>query len=132
MRRACIALVLFAVSACATTQPAPPAPGQLSGTWDVSLQYSATEPQSSTVMVLNVSAAGTLTGTFYDSPFEDAEFSLRGKTLAFGAVTSDGKAAYNHSGRLVGDRIEGQTHSLGRDFLMIWTATRQAAPDATP
>jgi hypothetical protein len=105
-------------------------PADLNGTWDVALFFSSSEPPSATEMVLNAAEDGALSGSFYGSPFEEAEYSLIGDTLAFGSVTSDGAAPYSHSGRLVGGKIEGQTLSHGRDFLMTWVATRRA--DAVP
>ncbi|MEO0975134.1 MAG: hypothetical protein AAFX85_18755, partial [Pseudomonadota bacterium] len=45
-------------------------------------------------------------------------------TLLFTAVTADGTGPYLHSGRRVGECLEGQTLSTGRDFLMAWTACR--------
>ncbi len=133
-----VALVALLLAACATP-PAPAAsvsepaaaalqPSDLNGTWDVTLFWSPTEPPSSTVMVLNVAGGGELTGSFYGSDFLEAEYSLRGDTLAFGSVTTDGEAPYSHSGRLVDGKIEGQTLSQGRDFLMIWVAARRAEP----
>lgn len=88
--------------------------------------WSATEPPSSTVMVLAAAPPNKVTGSFYQSDFLEGEYSLRGDTLAFGSVTTDGDALYSHSGRLVDGKIEGQTLSHGRDFLMIWVATRRA------
>ncbi len=116
------------LAACATPAAPPPAalkPSDLNGTWDVAMFYSPDEPPSSTVLELQVGDAGALTGSFYQSAFEDAEYAMRGSTLAFGAVTTDGTAPYSHSGRLVDGKIEGQTLSHGRDFLMIWVATRR-------
>lgn len=132
-------LVALLVAACATSPEAAPVPApaqladmgvslepsDLNGTWDVTLFWSPTEPPSATVMVLNVDEAGVLSGSFYDSEFVQAQYSLRGETLAFGSVTTDGSAPYSHSGRLIDGKIEGQTLSQGRDFLMIWVATRR-------
>jgi hypothetical protein len=123
-------LSLAIVSACTVTQPAKvpvmtPSPSALNGTWDVAMLYAPDKPPSATVMELNLSPDGVLSGSFYDSPFEEAEYSVRGNVIAFGSVTSDGNAPYAHSGRLVDGKIEGQTLSFGRDFLMIWTATRR-------
>ena len=137
MKRA-VPLLALLLAACATS-PAPVAPAadaaaaplqatNLDGTWDVTMFWSPTEPPSSTVMELNVASDGKLTGSFYGSDFLEAEYSLRGDTLAFGSVTTDGEAPYSHSGRLVNGRIEGQTLSQGRDFLMIWVADRRAEP----
>tara|TARA_R110001606_G_scaffold307733_2_gene454709 strand:+ start:657 stop:1073 length:417 start_codon:yes stop_codon:yes gene_type:complete len=124
------ALSLVILAACAGTPSAtapiiPPSPNALNGTWDVAMLYAPDQPPSATVMELSLSPDGVLTGSFYESPFEEAEYSVRGNVIAFGAVTSDGKAPYAHSGRLVDGKIEGQTLSFGRDFLMIWTATRR-------
>ena len=79
-------------------------------------------------MELAVDADGKLTGSFYGSAFLEAEYAVRGNTLAFGLVTTDAEAPYSHSGRLVNGRIEGQTLSQGRDFLMIWEAIRRTDP----
>lgn len=134
-------VLVLLLAACATpAAPPPPAaeiasalkPTDLNGTWDVALFYSQTELPSATVMELTVGENGALSGSFYQSEFEEAEYSLRGPTLAFGAVTSDGSAPYSHSGRLVNGRIEGQTLSHGRDFLMIWVATRRAETAPVP
>lgn len=120
------------LAACATP-PVPtqaPQPADLNGVWDVTLYWSPTEPPSATVMELAIDGGGKLSGSFYGSEFLEAEYALRGNTLAFGSVTTDADAPYSHSGRLVNGRIEGQTLSQGRDFLMIWEATRR--PDPPP
>ena len=134
--KALIPLAALLLAACATP-PAPAAetppaeaatlaPSALDGTWDVTMFWSATEPPSSTVMVLKTGADNKVTGSFYESEFLEGEYSLRGDTLAFGSVTTDGAAPYSHSGRYVDGKIEGQTLSHGRDFLMIWVAARRA------
>lgn len=134
--KALIPLAALLLAACAAppapAAEAPPAeaatlaPSALDGTWDVTMFWSATEPPSSTVMVLKTGADNKITGSFYDSEFLEGEYSLRGDTLAFGSVTTDGTAPYSHSGRYVDGKIEGQTLSHGRDFLMIWVAARRA------
>ena len=134
--KALIPLAALLLAACATppapAAEAPPAeaatlaPSALDGTWDVTMFWSATEPPSSTVMVLKTGADNKITGSFYDSEFIEGEYSLRGDTLAFGSVTTDGTAPYSHSGRYVDGKIEGQTLSHGRDFRMIWVAARRA------
>jgi len=135
-------LAALVLAACATpVAPASPAAeaaapvlaaSDLDGTWDVTMYWSPTEPPSSTVMVLAASPDNKVTGSFYQSDFLEGQYSLRGDTLAFGGVTTDGEALYSHSGRFVDGQIEGQTLSHGRDFLMIWVATRRAeeAPPA--
>ena len=129
-------LAALLLAACATpVAPASPAAeaaapvlaaSDLDGTWDVTMYWSPTEPPSSTVVVLSGAPDNKVTGAFYGADFLEGEHSLRGDTLAFGSVTTDGEALYSHSGRFVDGRIEGQTLSHGRDFLMIWVATRRA------
>ena len=131
-----IPLAVLLMAACATpaapaAEVAPPeavalTPDLLDGTWDVTMYWSPTEPPSSTVMVLKTGPDNKITGSFYGSEFLEGEYSLRGETLAFGSVTTDGTAPYSHSGRYVDGTIEGQTLSHGRDFLMIWVAARRA------
>ncbi|MCR9129549.1 MAG: hypothetical protein NXI12_08510 [Alphaproteobacteria bacterium] len=101
-------------------------PGGLAGTWDVALYFSADAPPSATVMVLAPGDGGVLAGRFYGSPFGAARFAERNGVVAFTAMTEDGSGPYFHSGRLTEPgRIEGQTLSMGRDFLMLWTAERR-------
>lgn len=103
-------------------------PADAAGTWDVSLFLSADAPPSATVMVLDPQADGTLQGSFYGSPFELARISERRGAVAFIATTQDDSGDYITTGRLTPDgRIEGQTLSVGRDFLMLWSAERRAA-----
>ena len=104
----------------------PRAPAELVGTWDVALYYSETAEPSSTVMVIDAEADGVLTGSFYGSAFGEARARVFQGEVIFTATTQDGSGAYLHSGRLAsnGD-MTGQTLSVGRDFLMGWTATRR-------
>jgi len=104
----------------------------LDGTWDVALYFSADSPPSATEMQFKTEGSKIVSGSFYQSEFQKADLSIRNGVLAFAFVTTDGLAPYNTSGRYIDGRIEGQTHSLGRDFLMIWTATRRTdGPDVT-
>lgn len=105
----------------------------LDGTWDVALYFSPDAPPSATQMQFKTEGGKIVSGSFYQSEFQKADLSIRNGVLAFAVVTTDGLAPYNTSGRYIDGRIEGQTHSLGRDFLMIWTATRRKdGPDVTP
>ena len=100
-------------------------PADMAGQWEVALYFSADAPPSQTTMVLEPQSDGGLTGSFYGSTFEVGRVAQRGETLAFTAVTSDGSGQYLHSGRLNSSGvIDGQTLSVGRDFLMLWTAAR--------
>ena len=79
-------------------------------------------------MRLAVTADNTVSGTFYESPILAGRADARKGRACFAVTTRDGSGAYQTSGCLVGDRIEGQTWAEGRAFLLTWTATRAAAP----
>lgn len=100
---------------------------QLLGEWTVALYFSAASPPSSTTMVItNVSEDGTLVGTFYQTPFETARYTVRDDIVAFVLITSDNSGLYSSSGRVTAEgQIDGQTLSTGRNFLMTWTATKR-------
>lgn len=98
----------------------------LIGSWDVSLYFSATQPPSKTEMVITETANGALIGSFYGTEFETARVTVFEGDILFTAVTRDGSGPYLTSGRLEEGEIMGQTLSIGRDFLMPWTATRVA------
>ena len=99
----------------------------LVGTWRVALFFSPNAAPSETVMeITDVSDAGLLTGSFYQSAFEAGRATKRDGTIVIAMTTRDGSGLYGTSGRLVApDRIEGQTLSVGRDFLMAWSAEKE-------
>jgi len=104
----------------------PPDPVELVGTWDVALYFSADAPPSATVMVVETEAEGVLTGTFYATPFSEARARVFQGEVVFTILTEDGSGPYLTSGTLQSNgEIKGQTLSVGRDFLMGWTATRR-------
>lgn len=103
-----------------------PAPtiADLEGEWSVALYYAAEQPPSTTTMVVQIDDDGRLGGLFYGSDFEAVQTTIRFDTPTIAAVTSDGSGVYFHSARLIDGRLEGQTFSVGRDVLMMWTAER--------
>lgn len=121
--------LLLLVASCASTSadPMPPLTADaLVGDWDVALFYDPAAPPSATAMSISAVADGSISGAFYGSPMSEARVSEREGAIAFAAMTEDGSGPYFHSGRLAApDVIEGQTLSVGRDFLMQWRATRK-------
>ena len=99
----------------------------LIGTWDVSLFYDPDSPPAATELVISdVMSDGTISGTFYQSPFEFGRAIQRGDVVIISVITSDGSGPYSTSGRLYPDgRFEGQTLSTGRGFLTPWLAVKQ-------
>jgi hypothetical protein len=111
---------------------APPASGEsptgaasLIGTWRVDLRPTPdAEAYYQEFVVTAVADDGTFTGTFYGTPIENARINTAWGRLHFAFTTSDGSGPYNTTGMLVEDGLEGTTHSLGREFLAVWTAVR--------
>lgn len=117
-----VPVAALVLNACATS-PSPEI-DELTGKWAVALYFDAGAPPSATDMVITTASEGKLAGTFYGSPFEAGNYAIREGIVAIAALTSDQSGVYAHSARLVNGRLEGQTLSQGRNFLMTWTATR--------
>lgn len=96
----------------------------LVGDWIVDLRPSPSAPAYLKPMTISVGSDGAVAGTFYDRPIEMGRASSVGDRQCFSLRTVDNSGPYHTSGCLVGDRIEGQTWSEGRAFLLIWTAVR--------
>ncbi|MEP4052250.1 MAG: hypothetical protein ABJN22_08395 [Litorimonas sp.] len=136
-----IAVTALLVPACAPDLPStenadakvseastsPDITNTLIGTWDVALYFSPDNPPSATVMEISAASTdGALKGSFYQSPFELGRYVIKDGEVIISVVTSDGSGRYQTSGRLLpSGEFKGQTHSIGRDFLMPWTATRR-------
>jgi hypothetical protein len=99
-------------------------PEALSGTWNVALRFDPAAPPSATTMQVSSITDGMARGTFYGSAFDNARVTMDGSDVIFTATTADQSGQYIHSGRLRRGVITGQTLSVGRNFLMPWTATK--------
>ena len=119
-------LASFAFSDAALSDPELSAQ-DLIGAWDVALYVSPDARRSATVLEIETATpVGVLTGSFYQTPFETGRYTARDRTLIIAVMTADGSGPYATSGRLTStNTIEGQTLSIGRDFLMSWTATKR-------
>lgn len=118
-------LLCTLVATVFTTTPAFAA-DPIDGDWTLDLRPTNEAPAYIKSMALHVEATGVVTGDFYDHAIEDGRaFSGKGRAC-FSFRTSDNSGPYQTSGCRVGDRIEGQTWSEGRRFLLTWTAVRAA------
>ncbi len=98
--------------------------GQLNGEWTLDLRPTNDAPAYIKSMKLDITPAGVVQGDFYDHPIEDGRaFAAKGRAC-FAFHTSDNSGLYQTSGCRVGDRIEGQSWSEGRHFLLTWSAIR--------
>ena len=134
-RRYLLALVVLALI---TTTPAAaqasattvPSMNDLTGEWSVDLRPTPGAPAYLKTMRLLISAEQVVSGSFYDSEITKGRADAKKGRACFAFTTSDGLAPYQTSGCLAGDRIEGQTWSEGRGFLLTWTAVRPAKQPA--
>ncbi|MCB9868447.1 MAG: hypothetical protein H6837_01240 [Planctomycetes bacterium] len=98
------------------------------GTWRVDLRPTPNaKPYFKEFVVERVDGKG-FTGTFYGTPIENAQVNADWGRLRFAFTTSDGSGTYHTSGEVLGDRLNGTTHSIGRRFLAVWRAERAARP----
>jgi hypothetical protein len=108
------------------------APAALNGGWVVDLRPTPESPAYTQPMTLAVAADGSVSGTFYGAPVISGRASESNGRTCLAFTTSDGSGAYQHSGCLRGDAVEGLSWSTGRGFLLAWRATRAPAADARP
>ena len=99
-------------------------PNDLAGDWMVDLRPTTQAPAYIKPMRLSVGADNSLAGEFYESSIASGRADASKGRTCFAFTTRDGSGPYQTAGCLVGDRIEGQTWSEGRGFLLTWTATR--------
>jgi hypothetical protein len=99
---------------------------ELSGDWTVDLRPTRDSPAYLKPMRIEVASDNAVTGTFYESAIESGRADASKGRACFAFTTSDGSGPYQTSGCVVGDKIEGQTWSSGRGFLLVWTASRPA------
>ena len=101
-------------------------PDGMSGAWSVDLGVDPAQPYRKP-MHLTLSAAGDVTGDFYDSEIQAGRWKVQNGRLCVSFRTTDGAGPYHSAACLVGDRIEGQTWAEHRNFVFIWTADRSPA-----
>ncbi|MEO1310533.1 MAG: hypothetical protein AAFV51_06130 [Pseudomonadota bacterium] len=125
MRAAAFVLGLALIgSAAAAADPA-----DLVGEWTVDLRPTPDAPAYYQPMTF-VEKDGSIVATFYGSSGLELRFNAEFGALHFAFVTRDRSGPYNHSGVLLPDgTITGRTHSIGRDFLSVWTARRADATE---
>ena len=98
----------------------------LAGDWTVDLRPTSDSPELVKSMRIDVAPDNTISGTFYDSAIETGRADASKARACFAFTTSDGTGPYQTAGCLVGERIEWQTWSPARGFLITWTAVRPA------
>jgi hypothetical protein len=106
-------------------QSAKPDPTKLVGSWKVDLRPKPDAPAYFQKFAVKKVEGDTFTGTFYGVEIKEGRINRDWETIHFAFVTQDGTGVYNHSGKLIGERLEGTTNSVGRKFLSVWRADRE-------
>ena len=132
-----ILIVTLTMSACSSHSGLKPSessqninntvlPEQLIGQWKVALFFSPDSPPSETTLIIrNISADGTLRGSFYQTEFTQGRYTQQDECIVFTVITADSTGPYATSGKLCAENnILGQTLSTGRNFLMAWQARK--------
>lgn len=96
----------------------------LAGTWTIDLRPGPAAAPAPASMIIESVDDGTLAGTYYGSPILNGRVNVSWGRTHFAFVTEDGTGSYHTSGVIEGDRISGTTHSLGREFLSVWSGRR--------
>lgn len=124
------ALVLLASAALyaplnSTAQTAAVSP--LVGRWQVDLRPTPDAAPYLKSFEVQAVTGRSFKGSFYDAAFAQGLINADWGDLRIAFTTADGNTEYHHSATLRNGRLEGVTHAPGRNFLAVWTATREAA-----
>ena len=101
-----------------------PDANKLIGKWQVDLRPTPDAAAYYQEFVVTGIDSNSFKGTFYGTEIRQAHTNLDWGKVYFAFITGDGSGAYNTSGFLDGDTLRGTTHSIGRQFLSVWTATK--------
>jgi hypothetical protein len=120
----CLVLMLSVTAFKVKTNTTPVNASDLIGIWQVDLRPTPDAAPYYQEFVVTAVNGNSFTGTFYNTEIKQGKINTDWGTVSFAFVTSDGSGAYNTSGQLKNGKLEGSTHSLGRDFLMPWRAEK--------
>ncbi|MBX2821134.1 MAG: hypothetical protein KTR29_15670 [Rhodothermaceae bacterium] len=97
----------------------------LVGTWKVDLRPTPdAAPYYQYLKITNVKN-GRVEGTFYNSPIQYGNINDDWGKVVIAFITQDsGGTTYNTTIEVDGYTMTGTTHSLGRDFLSVWTGEK--------
>lgn len=125
MRLLPLVLLVSSLAACSTPAPTrAPAAADLVGTWQVDLRPTPDAPPYVQAFVVTGVQGKSFSGSFYGTPISQSKINTDWGAVRIAFVTGDGSGEYHHSAVLTGHRLEGLTHSVGRDFLAYWSATK--------
>ena len=126
LRSLCMLLIFTLPVACASIDPsASKVDAQvLLGTWKVDLRPLPGALDYYKTLVVTAVNGKTFSGTFYDSPIDEARINTDWGAVRIAFDTADRSGAYHHSAVLKDGQLEGLSNSTGRNFLSYWRAQK--------
>ncbi len=119
-------LVMLGISAFTMKPTSVPVNAKdLIGTWQVDLRPNPEAAPYLQEFIVTAVDGNSFTGKFYNSEIKQGKINTEWGVITFAFVTSDGSGAYNTMGQLKNGKLEGATHSLGRNFLMPWKGEKK-------
>lgn len=101
---------------------------QLVGTWKLDMSPQDKTDNNFAIMRIETVKENSFTGVFYREgvPITEARINTQ-LGIVYGALVSgDNSGDYNTSFYLKDGVLHGSTHSLKKDFLAVWTATKHS------
>ena len=96
----------------------------LKGKWKLDLSPENPDDDNFTELsIKDISPLG-VKGEFYYTKMREGRVNISFEGVYFAFVTNDGSGDYNSVGIFKDGKLSGSTHSLGRDFLSVWTGEK--------
>lgn len=126
MKKTFIPLTFLLLILCSFTQEVPTNDpfAELTGTWKLDLTPGDLTDDNFTEMTIKEITPVKVKGEFYWTKMRKGQVNMAYEGIYFAFVTNDGSGDYNTSGHYKNGKLSGSTHSLGRDFLSVWTAVK--------
>lgn len=106
------------------------------GKWKVDLRQSPGAAEYFQEFEIISIDAKTLTAKFYGTEVKNGKVNAEWGVVYLAFTSEDGSGIYSHFAVIRDGKIEGATHSLGRNFLQPWRAEKivdkPAKPDTKP
>jgi|GEM_PF-718646 len=97
----------------------------LVGTWKVDLRPTPDAAPYYQYLKITKIKDGRVEGTFYNSPIQYGNINDDWGKVVIAFITQDGgDTTYNTTIEVDGYTMTGTTHSVGRDFLAVWTGEK--------
>ena len=123
-RGLCLAIIFFLSVVGAFAQAAKPDMAKLVGTWKVDLRPTPDAAEYFQEFEVTRIDGKTFTGKFYGTEIKNGRVNFDWGTVWLAFTSEDQSGLYRNFAKLVGGKLEGGTHSLGRDFLLPWRAEK--------